>query len=123
MNLQSSNISSVMNVHVNESSTGTNVLILLNKDSYYHLGGYQASGDNISSRVCSAWMSALRVDADVFSSLVHFPENPIYVLDRGAPEGVFLKVKGELIYRASYLAKKQTKLYGNGSRAFGCSQR
>jgi len=99
------------------------VLLLLNKDTYHRLGSYSSSESNLAMRISRALTSALGIDNDVFSSLTHFPENPLYFLNRNAAPLEFQNMLSQLLYRASYLAKKETKQYGDGFRSFSCSRR
>jgi hypothetical protein len=99
------------------------VLLLLNKDAYAHLGRFSSTRTNLVNKIRQAWASALRINAEVSAPLVYIPENPIYYLDRNAPDEVFIKKLNKLVYRVSYLAKKETKQYGDGFRSFGCSRR
>ncbi len=99
------------------------VLVLLNKDNYGALGRYNAMSGNLANRIRQAWTSALRVDFETFKHLVHFPENPVYRLNRNALTWEYSQVFDDLIFRISYLAKKETKHYGTGYRSFGCSRR
>ncbi len=71
-------------------------------------------------------MSALGMKTEeelkLFGGLVHFPAYPCYLLNVNDPVR-FNEVYKSLIYRASYLAKKETKYYDDGNRWFGCSRR
>jgi hypothetical protein len=49
--------------------------------------------------------------------LVEVPPNPFYYLNRGELEG-----QAAFFYRASYLCKSATKVFGDGSHGFGCSR-
>ena len=99
------------------------VLLLLNKDAYGYLGQLDSKQPNLINKIRKAWASALRIDVQMFASLVHVPDNPIYYLDSNAQEQDFAQVVDALMYRVSYLAKKETKHYGDGFRSFGCSRR
>lgn len=92
------------------------IAILLNKDAYHTLGFYGSSQSNLASKVIEAWASALGADPEAIRNSVHFPENPSYYVY--GTEGM-----GELFYRVSYLCKAESKHYGVGKRAFGCSLR
>lgn len=97
------------------------VLLLLNKDNYKYLGNYQSLSGNLASKIQKAWTSALRLDFESYRASAHFPLNPVYILDKNTFD--YPNVYEDLVYRASYLAKLETKLYGTGTRSFGCSQR
>lgn len=100
------------------------ILILLNNDNYKRLGNYNIAEnhDNLASKIQEAWCSALGLPVEEFWYLVHFPDHCVYYLNSNREKDEFDKDRDELIYRASYLAKKKTKHYGNGYRSFGCSQ-
>jgi hypothetical protein len=91
--------------------------ILLNKDAFCALGRYEPGRDNMFNRLHEAWASALGLPVDAVAGLVHIPENPYYHLHRDDPESVAL-----FFYRASYLCKAATKVYGDGGHGFGASR-
>lgn len=93
------------------------LVILLNQDAFYTLGKVGSENDNMRSRMDEAWASALGVSVEAVSGLVWVPENAVYRLRREDPEGY-----RELFYRASYLCKAATKVYGDGQHGFGCSR-
>ena len=96
------------------------VVLLFNKDIYAYLGAYHnAATDNMAIRIQRAWCSALGLFYPDYASLVHFPQNPVYVFDRRAAT-VHSPVYREFLLRAAYLAKTRTKV--SGQRNFGCSQ-
>lgn len=97
------------------------VAIFLNNDAYSHLGNYNNLGRNLSTKIIEAWASALGIDEFVAKSLVHFPqEAPIYYINRNKAES--LETYKNAFYRLSYLAKLETKHFGDKTRAFGYSQ-
>ncbi|QYJ77933.1 inovirus Gp2 family protein [Shewanella acanthi] len=97
------------------------VAILLNADAYNHLGNYRHNGQNLSTKIVEAWASALGIDAHGVEHLVHFPEDtPLYYLNQNAPD--FEETFAKAFFRLSYLAKLDTKHYGDRTRSFGCSQ-
>lgn len=62
----------------------------------------------------------LGLELDDYPGLVHYPENCRYILDVND-----LNFKGEfnnLLNRLDYLAKLDTKIFGDGDRNFGCSR-
>ncbi len=99
------------------------VLLLLNKDTYAHIGNYNNVNvqSNLISKIRKAWASALNGSYESCVNLVHIPENPIYYLN--VNDCSYNCTYTDLIYRCSYMAKDKTKPYGNGYRCFGCSQR
>ena len=108
------------------------VLIFLNRDSYKWLGNVDTGNIRLlSTRIIKAWNSALGFDADYPRHSVYFPPNNEYHIISSSPG--FERDKSELLKRASYLAKVDTKIYANSpgnkfelntpGRSFGCSQR
>lgn len=97
------------------------VLLLLNKDVYHCLGYYKVRTGNLASRIMKAWGTAIGLSIEESADLVHFPKNPIYYLDSN--KATFHDQLAELFYRASYLAKVETKEYGTKERSFGRSRK
>lgn len=95
------------------------LLILLNRDAFFTVGRLGSPNDNLIRRVQEAWASALGVPVWQAESAVHLPENAEYRIDRCPRKGDKLP---DLFYRASYLCKRATKLYGNGRWGFGASR-
>lgn len=92
-------------------------LILLNRDAFTALGKFELGRENIFNRLVEAWASALRLSVDEVSGLVHIPDNPAYHLHRDDE-----REQRELFFRASYLCKAATKVYGDGQHGFGYSR-
>ena len=98
------------------------VALFFNHDRYFHLGDYNQFGNNLSTKISTAWASALGIEAFQAASLVHFPQNtPYYCLDMNAAN--FHPVYQSVFNRLSYLAKVDTKHYGDHSHSFGCSRK
>lgn len=106
------------------------LVILLNADAYGTLGtipllntinSQQFTADNMACRIMKAWASALQVNIIDAYKLVHFPEKCNYRI--GIFQGV-LDIAGfeNMFHRMSYLAKANTKEFGNHQRNFGTSQ-
>lgn len=93
------------------------VVFLLNGDAFNWLGNYQSSATNMANRVCEAWASALGESVVRAKTLVHFPENPTYLILRDDPDSV-----AAFFHRASYLCKARTKQYGDGHHGYGASR-
>lgn len=91
--------------------------VLLNGDAYNWLGDYSSEGRNMARRVCSAWASAQGLAADQATGLVHFPENPSFLLMRDDPRSV-----AAFFHRASYMCKTATKQCGYGHHGYGSSR-
>lgn len=93
------------------------VAILLNFDAFNALGKFEAGRDNIFNRLEQAWASALGFSVDSVRGLVEIPANPAYCLRRNDPQS-----QADFFYRASYLCKVATKVYGSGQHGFGASR-
>lgn len=93
------------------------LVLLLNQDAFSVLGKFESGRDNLYNRLQEAWASALRLPVQSVVGLVEVPENACYYLRRGDPVGV-----AQLFYRASYLCKAKTKVFGSYCHAFGASR-
>lgn len=93
------------------------MVLLLNREVWCSAGNYNDPA-SLAGLIKQAWCSALRVGTQEYATLAHFPESPVYWIDRGNNEQL-----QEALLRASYLAKDHTKVTGDGERNFGCSQR
>lgn len=112
------------------------VAITLNRDAYFTLGVFKTAEEaetlwsgtsnsdvreNLADRIRAAWASALRVPLVMAIGLVHFVENPVYTID--CRSDVFYRQYAQVFLRLSYLAKADTKYYGDSSWHFGCSRK
>lgn len=104
----------------NNHKSHYHLALMVNKDRYFSLGNYRNQG-SLAWIIIKAWASALGLTKDECSTLVHFPENPIYHLNHYAPHDEFMSQLYPVLTRLSYLAKNKTKMYGTGQRNFGCS--
>lgn len=93
------------------------LVILLNRDAFNALGYYIPGRNNIFSRLQQAWANALGLTIEEAAGLVHIPVDARYELDRDKPEK-----QADFFYRASYLCKSATKIFGDGSHGFGTSR-
>lgn len=93
--------------------------LLFNKDAYYHLGDYEKE-NTLRAMITGSWYSAMGLHLDDHRGLVHFPENCRYVLNSNHPD--FQCHYQELLNRLDYLAKIETKIFGEGYRNFGSYQ-
>lgn len=91
--------------------------ILLNFDAFNALGKFEAGRDNMFNRLEQAWASALGLSVEMVRGLVEIPANSAYCLRRHDPQS-----QADFFYRASYLCKVATKVYGNGQHGFGASR-
>jgi hypothetical protein len=111
-------------VWVKERDTAINdhyhIVLFFNKDRFHRAGEYSSDG-SLAAIIMAAWSSALGCSFASSFRLVHFPKKNGYYLDENSQE--FSQQYSDLFDRISYLAKKRTKHYGEGSRCFGCSSR
>ncbi len=90
---------------------------LLNYSAFSTLGQYDLGRDNLFNKLVEAWAGSLKICLEDARDLVHLPVNGQYCLERGNPDS-----QSDFFHRVSYLCKADTKLYGDGSHAFGCSR-
>ena len=91
--------------------------ILLNYDAFCALGRFERGRDNMFNRLQEAWASALDMPLDAITGLVEIPQNPTYRIHRDDNASI-----ADFFYRASYLCKAATKIYGDGGHSFGASR-
>lgn len=91
--------------------------ILLNNDAFCTLGKFELDRDNLFNRLHEAWASALGLAVQSVVGLVELPRNSFYLLRRNDPESI-----ADFFYRVSYLCKAETKVFGDGTHAFGASR-
>lgn len=91
--------------------------ILLNFEAFNSLGKFEPGRDNMFNRLTQAWASALGLPVEGVRGLVEIPANPTYCLLRKDPQS-----QADFFYRASYLCKVATKVYGNGQHGFSASR-
>lgn len=97
-------------------------VLFLNKDLFRGIGHYRGEAQSLGGMIQDAWLSALDLrEHDEYRSLVHFPKNATYVIDRYSPR--YEELLASLVYRISYLAKEDTKVYSRRERSMGCSLR
>ncbi|MEL4428322.1 inovirus Gp2 family protein [Shewanella mangrovisoli] len=96
------------------------VAIFLNNDAYSHLGHFNRMGNNLRTKIVEAWASALGMDSYGVQHLVHLPASPTYYINRKTDEQDYNF--SQAFERLSYLAKLETKHFGDRTRSFGCSQ-
>lgn len=93
------------------------VAILLNYDAFNALGKFEIGRDNMFNRLQQAWASALGLPVEDAEGLVEIPANAVYCLRRDGKQS-----QADFFYRASYLCKVATKVYGDGLHGFGASR-
>ena len=117
----SANMTKVRQVWVKENANACrshfHLVILLNYSAFSTLGYFERDRDNLFNKLVEAWSSALQVCIEDAEGLVHAPHNGVYCLDRSSPSS-----RAAFFRRASYLCKAETKQYGDGGHAFGCSR-
>lgn len=93
-------------------------VLLLNNDAYFKLGSPRPDHANLYGLLERAWALTLRLEPDEAFGLVYKPERAEYRLSVGdhADE---MELEA-FFYRASYLCKVHTKVFG-GLHCFGCS--
>lgn len=97
-------------------------LLFFNKDLFWQLGRFDPASQDLSAMIQQAWLSALGLHGyDEYRALVHFPDNPTYVLDRSKPD--FDDHYKAFVFRASYLTKDRSKVYSASDRSIGYSQK
>ncbi|EBM2192624.1 inovirus Gp2 family protein [Salmonella enterica] len=97
-------------------------VMFFNKDLFRGLGDFNSEENNLGNIIQQAWLSALDLrGCDEYKSLVHFPSNGVYTLDRNDPG--FTRTWNNLMFRLSYLAKDETKAYSPKARSMGGSQK
>ncbi|MBR9873168.1 MAG: inovirus Gp2 family protein [Vibrionaceae bacterium] len=96
--------------------------LFVNKDKYFTLGEYRWVSDNLAGMIYKAWHSALGLGFEGGLNLVHFPmDTPIYYIDCNSES--YITQYNEAYRRLSYLAKVETKQYGDRTKNFSCSRK
>lgn len=95
------------------------IFVFFYKDAYYHLGDYETES-NLRMMIVRAWYSAQGLEFDDYPGLIHYPENCRYILDIN--DFNFEAEYNNLLNHLDYLAKLDTKFFGDGDRNFGCSR-
>lgn len=103
-----------------ESKPHYHLVLMLNAHEYQSLGDVSTLSGNVSAMVKQAWASALRRGLLDTHTLVHFPESPWYEINQYQPD--WDVDFADLFYRASYLTKLTTKVYGDNKNSYntGC---
>lgn len=98
------------------------VALLLNKDTYLGFGDYRTLNNNLAGKIYRAWASALMYKPEDVMNLVHIPrDTPCYHLEKNSR--FYQHQCNEVFRRLSYLAKFETKHYGQKSKNFSCSRK
>lgn len=96
------------------------LLLLFNHDAYFRVGSYNSS-TSLAYRIIKAWASALGIDIDDASGLVHFALKGEYQIN--THDDNFEYEVDSLFERARYLCKFETKNINPQYRSFGYSYR
>jgi hypothetical protein len=97
------------------------IAVMINYDTYRTAGAFDEARSGLALMATQAWLRVLNLEYFDYSWLVHFPDNPSYVLRANDPN--LHLAYADCFYRLSYLAKSETKMYGQHLRSFGCSQK
>lgn len=99
------------------------VALFVNYDVYNSFGVINSENVNTYNRILASWASAMGSKVDAAIGLVHIPKDPVYKLWHGSE--TLIDDIHTILYRLSYLAKLETKPYGDGlgRRFFGTSRR
>jgi len=100
-------------------------LLLLNKDVYFHPGGFNKDSGTLASMIAGSWVNALGLSYPADRCLVHFPRNGYYHLNSKREKELITSINTHmdaLKFRTAYMAKVATKSNEDGERNFGCSQ-
>jgi len=95
--------------------------LLLNKDTFHRLGGYEYSSaeiDSLANMIQKAWCSAAGLNPSIHSSMIHFAKDlPCMWIEN---DNIEQKIKVQ--NRINYLAKNETKDNDSNNRSFHCNQ-
>ncbi|HHF3242230.1 TPA: inovirus Gp2 family protein [Vibrio alginolyticus] len=115
------------NIWCRERDSGNNdhyhMFILMSNENFRSLGHYSTSPEpqkSLAVLVQEAWSDALGYSYCGMRGLVHFPNNNKFrvVQNRYDTKSNY----DALLFRMCYLAKRDTKNFGEGVRSFGCSR-
>lgn len=111
----------VRNIWCRESTTESPVhfhcCLLVNLQTYYRAGSYDGVSRGLAPMVKRAWASVLGIPTSDLKGAVHFAKNGMYRVQSSSDD--FPETYKELFKRLSYMAKLETKAYGDGNRKFG----
>lgn len=96
------------------------VLLLFNKDAFFHLGDYDLENSTLRTMITTAWCSALGEPPELGRDWVQYPDDGRYTLHkRDVDRDIYPE---DLIDRIHYMTKVRSKSTHDGCRNFGCSR-
>jgi hypothetical protein len=95
------------------------VFIFLNGDAYRQLGVPYSGRPNTATRVIDSWRSAIKLERFDVRGLVHFTNS--VCISRNSRD--YLNQCDKAFFWLSYLAKIETKQFGDNVKSFSCSMR
>ncbi|KGK15639.1 inovirus Gp2 family protein [Vibrio navarrensis] len=99
------------------------VAVLLNGDVFQGMGPYDdITGEYISGMIAKAWASAIGLSVEQAIRAIYFPNNGTYEINKRDNTETFYNQYNQAFYRVSYLAKLESKLFGNRGRNFDSSR-
>ena len=93
------------------------VFIFLNGDAYRQLGVPYSDRPNTATRIVDSWRSAIKLDRFDVRGLVHFTHS--MCISRNSKD--YLDQCDKAFFWLSYLAKIETKQFGDKVKSFSCS--
>lgn len=93
------------------------LLLLFSGHAFNSLGRYSNEHESLYNRIGESWAEALGLHVSEGVKFVHFPDDGQYLLNSGDQD-----LLAHLFYRASYLAKVESKNFHDGYHVFGGSQ-
>ncbi len=96
------------------------VLLLFNKDAFFHLGDYSLENSTLRTMITTAWCTALGEPPELGQHWVQYPDNGRYTLHKQDVDRDIYP--DDLIERIHYMTKAKSKSFHDGYRNFGCSR-
>ena len=96
------------------------VLLLFNKDAFFHLGDYDIENSTLRTMITTAWCTALGEPPELGQHWVHYPDNGKYILHKQDVDRNMYP--DDLMERIHYMTKVKSKSFHDGYRNFGCSR-
>ncbi|TOJ24067.1 inovirus Gp2 family protein [Vibrio parahaemolyticus] len=98
------------------------VAVLLNGDVFQGIGPYDdLTGEYVSGMVAKAWASAIGITVGQASGAIFFPNNGTYEINKRLDTETFYNQYNQAFYRVSYLAKLESKPFGDKGKNFHSS--